>query len=81
MNQIGIAAVLVVAVGAALWFRRRPLTQVQRVVFALLAVGLMAVHFLREGHLHWGKVVLLVVGGAVLLAAIRFLGSADRGAE
>jgi len=81
MNQIGIAAVLVVAVGAALWFRRKPLSQTQRFVFAGVAIALLALNFLWETPLEPGKVALVVLGSAVLLLAVRFLGSSDREPE
>ncbi len=81
MNQVGIAAVVVVAVGAALWFRRKPLTQGQRLVFVFVAIGLMGWNFLSQGPLQWGRVALVVIGGGVLLAAAKFLGSPDREPE
>jgi len=64
-----LVAVMAVAVGAALWFRRRPMSSRQRAVAVALAIGLLAFDFLGRGDADWGKATLVVAGSAVLVAA------------
>jgi hypothetical protein len=68
-----LVAVMAVAVAAALWFRRRPLSTRQRAVAVALAIGLLAFDFLRPGEADWGKATLVAAGSAVLIMAMIFL--------
>lgn len=64
---------MAVAVGAALWFRRRPMSTRQRAVVVALAIGLLAFDFLGRGEADWGKVAIVAFGSAVLVMAAIYL--------
>ncbi|MGI8906068.1 MAG: hypothetical protein ACR2IE_06215 [Candidatus Sumerlaeaceae bacterium] len=70
---------MAVAVGAALWFRRRPMSTRQRAVVVSLAIGLLAFDFLGRGQADWGKVALVVAGSAVLVMAAVYLTRSQHG--
>jgi hypothetical protein len=72
---------MAVAVGAALWFRRRPLTSRQRAIVVAVAIGLLAFDLLGRGDADWGKAMVVVAGSAVLIMAAFFLKRSQDGPQ
>lgn len=58
-------------------FRGRALGTRLRIVLSLVAVGLLAASFVRDGGLGIGRIVILVLTTVVLVAGIAFLSIRD----
>lgn len=68
-----VSAVVLIALGARMYFRAKHLSQRSRVALSFVALGLMGVTCLRSNEFGWAPYCMLGFGAFVLIASLLFL--------